>query len=84
MHGEVSIVGRTFVIEHMVIHRGEDVGVEEPAVDAPSPAAMAALAELLSPAMASACEQTPPATSHTHPPLHRGFLQRHWSSSLVL
>jgi hypothetical protein len=65
--GEANGVGETFVIEHMVIYGGGDVGTEEPAVDAPSPAAVAAPAEPPSPAMAGAGEQSPPVAAHTPP-----------------
>jgi len=43
--GEASGIGGTFVIEHMVIRAGGDVGTEEPAVDASSPIAVAAPVE---------------------------------------
>ncbi|CAA0819981.1 Unknown protein [Striga hermonthica] len=50
---EARGISGTFVIEHLVIHGGGDAGAEEPAADAPSPAAVATSVEPQSPAMAA-------------------------------
>ncbi|CAA0839612.1 cysteine-rich RLK (RECEPTOR-like protein kinase) 8 [Striga hermonthica] len=65
--GEARGVSGTFVIEHLGIHGGGDVGIEEPAADAPSPATVVASVEPQSPAMGTG-EESPPAAAHTPPP----------------
>ena len=54
--GEAGGVGGTFIIEHMAIRGGGNARAEEPAMDMPSPAAVAALGEPPSPAVIGAGE----------------------------
>ena len=69
--GEAGGIGGMFVIEHMAIRRGGNVGAEEPAVDVPSLAVVAAPGEGEPPSPAASSLHQRTCTRLHHSPLLR-------------